>query len=108
VAGNQVAAEAIRQAQGLFQVHRAGLGQTHGAGEGLGGDIDAVVAGGLLDHGETDAVVGDGVTQGHVRHVQAAGFHGEPEAGLTGGQMGDATDGRDDTGKHGFISENGG
>ncbi len=98
MAGNQVAADHIRQAQGLFQIDRTRLGQT----DGTGGGFPATCFHGegvafLGNHGQADAVVGDGVAKRNLGNIQLAGVNMQTAADFARGDFGNAADCRDDS-----------
>jgi hypothetical protein len=83
VARDQVSAEAVGQAQRLFQVHFAGRVEADGAVQRLARDVD-LVDGRLLDDRQADAAVGDRVAQRDVGEVEAGRLDGQAQALLQG------------------------
>ena len=79
VATDQVSAEAVSQAQSLFQIDRvADLARTQGGtGEGFVGDVDGEVLGVKLDDGQARPGHRDGITQGHIAKIEAASVDGQ-------------------------------
>ena len=102
VAGDQVAAEAVGQAQGLFEVHLARGVEADGAVEGFAGDVEADDLAVLGDDGEAHAVVGDAVAELDVVEIKGAHIDGQAHAVFKGRDAQDAAGGGNDSGEHGI------
>ena len=108
VAGDEVATEAVRQAQGLLHVDLARFGKADGAGQRFRRDVDAEAVALLLDHGQADTVAGDRVTERNIVETERAGLYGEADGVVfvrTRRKVGDAADGGHDAGEHWFTDQ---
>src|SRR5574343_1342527 len=101
VAGHQMAADHVGQAQGLFQVDRARLGEADRARQGFRRDVDSEAVTFLGDDGQADTVVGNGVTECDFGNVELAGIDMQATADFARGDFGNAADCRDDSREHG-------
>jgi hypothetical protein len=88
VAGDQVAAQALGQGQGFFQVDFAGGVQAGRQAQAFTGDIDGEAALALLDHGHAGAIEGDRIAQADIGHGQAARIDTQAHAGVRAGCQG--------------------
>ena len=100
VAGHQMPAQAVRQAQRFLQIDLVRPVQPHGAVDGLlrHVEVEAVTVQG--DDREADAVDGDAVAHHHVREVEHAGVDGEAQPQVARRGLGDFSDRGDDAGEH--------
>jgi hypothetical protein len=99
VAGDEVATEAVGQAQGLLHVDLARFGKADSAGQRFRRDVDAEAVALLLDHGQADTVAGDRVTERNIVETERAGLYGEADGVVfvrTRRKVGDAADGGHD------------
>ena len=108
VAGDQMAAEAISQAQSLLQIDRTGRIQTDGTGQRFGRDIDAEGTARRFDDGETDAVTGDRIADGDITQIEEAGVNAQANgrrAIVARCQFGNSPNGGDDSREHKKINQ---
>ncbi len=101
MAADEVAAETVGQAQGLFQIDFARGVEPRCAVERFARDVDLVLAAGYFDDCQADAVVGDGVSKGDIGQVEAGGVDGQAKALFERMKMRDFAKGSNDACKHG-------